>query len=153
MPRISDRISAAWTTVRCPGCDKNVVPSTGPVPGAPTPTASETAPRWSFIWLQPSGAICPECFFPLDRYAKRLKWVQTFIMGVALVTLSIVLLIIAMLGGFEGWLRILLRITAVAGIVALVVGLIGIIVGGRRPEEAVSGGEGGSGGRPPPPGS
>jgi hypothetical protein len=146
MPRLSDRISAAWTTVRCPGCDKNVVPSTSPVPGAPTPSANKAAPRWSFIWLQPSGAICPECFFPLARYAKRLKWVQTFITGVALVTLSIVLLIIAMLGGFEGWLRLLLRITSVAGVAALVVGIIGIIVGGRRHEEAVSGG----GGQPPP---
>jgi hypothetical protein len=87
----------------------------------------------------------------LDRYAKRLKWVQTFITGVALVTLSIVLLIIAMLGGFEGWLRLLLRITAVAGVAALVVGLVGIIVGGRRREEAVS--ESGGGGQPPPPSS
>lgn len=149
MPRISARISAAWTTVRCPGCDKNVVPSTGPVPGAPPPSASDSSKRWSFIWLQPSGAICPECFFPLDRYAKRLKWVQTFIMGVALVSLSIVLLIVAMLGGFEGWLRTLLRITAVAGVAALVVGLVGIIVGGRRPQETVPGG----GGQSPPPSS
>ena len=85
----------------------------------------------------------------MDRYAKRLKWVQTFIMGVALVTLSIILLIVAMLGGFEGWLRTLLRITAVAGLAALVVGLIGIIVGGRRPQETVPGG----GGQSPPPSS
>ena len=147
MPRISERISAAWTSVRCPGCVKNVVPSTGPVPGAPPPGASDRAKRWSFIWLQPSGAICPECFFPLARYAKRQKWVQLFIMGVVLATLSILLFILALLSGFETWLRLLLRVTAVVAILALVVGLAGIILGGRRTEPAPPGGQ------PPPPSS
>jgi len=147
MPTVTDRISSAWTTVKCPGCGKNVVPSTGPVPGASPPSAGEGAKRWSFIWLQPSGAICPECFFPLARYAKRQKWVQLFIMGVVLATLSILLFILALLSGFETWLRLLLRVTAVVAILALVVGLAGIILGGRRTEPAPPGGQ------PPPPSS
>jgi len=141
MPTVTDRISSAWTTVKCPGCGKNVVPSTGPVSGAPPPSAGDSTKRWSFIWLQPSGAICPECFFPLARYAKRQKWVQLFIMGVVLATLSILLFILALLSGFEAWLRLLLRITSVVAVLALVVGLVGIIVGGRR-EEPPSGGQG-----------
>ncbi len=141
MPTVTDRISSAWTTVKCPGCGKNVVPSTGPVAGGPPPSAGDSAKRWSFIWLQPSGAICPECFFPLARYAKRQKWVQLFIMGVVLATLSILLFILALLSGFETWLRILLRITGVVAVLALAAGLVGIVVGGRRTEQVPPGGQ------------
>ncbi len=141
MTTVANRISSAWSTVKCPGCGKNVIPSTGPVPGAPQPGAGEGAKRWSFIWLQPSGAICPECFFPLARYAKRQKWVQLFIMGVVLTTLTILLFILGLLSGFEQWLRVILRLTGVAAVLALVIGLVGIIVGGRRPAEQAQSGE------------
>ncbi len=141
MNRISGRISAAFTTVTCPGCGKQVVPSTSPVAGAP-PSAAEGEKRWSFIWLQPKGAICPECYFPMARYARRLKWIRLFLVGVALVALSGLVLVGALLSGFRGWFPWIFQVTLVVGLAALLVGLLGIVIGGRRRPEDV----------PPPPG-
>jgi hypothetical protein len=88
--------------------------------------------RWSFVWRPPSGEVCPECSFPLARYARRAKWVRLFIGGIVLMTVSLLLVVLGMLSGFGPGLSVLVRLAVGAGLLALVVGLIGIIIGGRH---------------------
>lgn len=147
--RISDRISTAFAAVKCPGCRRYVVPTTGP---ATTPEAAAPAPagkRWSFIWLPPRGEVCPACSFPLSRYAGRRKWVRLFLAGVVLLVSSFLFSLSAGMSGlggsmwgplecaltaeaFPGCLGWLGRLTAGVGLVAFLGGLVGIIVGGRH---------------------
>lgn len=131
MNRISSRINAAISTVKCPGCGKYVV-ATEPDETEPSTAERPLGKRWSFVWRPPSGVICPECSFPLERYARRAKWVRLFIGGIVLMTVSLLLVVLGMLSGFGPGLSVFVRLAVGAGLLALVVGLIGIIIGGRH---------------------
>jgi hypothetical protein len=128
MNRISTRITAALTGVRCPGCGNHVVP-TMPAGDA---AASKPGERFSFVWRPPSGEVCPQCGFPLARFAKRTKWIRLFGLGVVTVGIAVVLLVL--LGGEIDltWVPFLARVLLSLGGLAIVVGLTGLIVGGRR---------------------
>jgi len=131
MTRISERISAAVTGVKCPGCNGFVTP-TFKAPEEPS-EAEMSAPgkRWSFVWRPPSGEVCPECGFPLARFARRLKWMWMFRAGVLSFVVAFVLLLVKRYGGVESALNLPLRALGLFGLLALVVGVVGLIVGGR----------------------
>ena len=136
MARLSERISTAVSTVECPGCGKRVspvvmAPPSGPNAAAPTSAARGPEDRWSFIWTPPSGNVCPECFFPLDRYVRRLKWVRTLQAGLVLLVAAVMLLVLSLVDRTAAWAGTAARIVAAPGAVALVLGLAGIVIGGR----------------------
>lgn len=142
MAGITERISNAITTVPCPGCGKRVVPTVSAPPGAPaaTPGPAESGERWSFIWRPPSGMTCPECFFPLSRYARRLKWVRVFSVGLVLLVAALMLLLLWMLSPASGWAASSARIVGTLGTAVAVLGLGGIVIGGRHgPDEGTPG--------------
>lgn len=134
MARMSERISAVMTGVRCPGCGAFVTPTLAAddvsAEGAPTGPGK----RWSFVWRPPSGEVCPECGFPLARFARRLKWMWTFRVGVVLLVVAFALLLVKRYGGDAGGVVWALRILGGAGVLAVAVGVVGLIVGGRRGE-------------------
>lgn len=135
MNGITERISSAVSTVRCPGCGKRVVPTVvaSPPGAAPTPgPPAQRDERWSFIWRAPSGQVCPECFFPLTRYARRLKWVRIFSAGLVLLVMALMFFILWMFNPAGEWAAGVARVVGVIGAGALLVGLGGIVVGGRR---------------------
>jgi len=126
--RISTAINAALAGVRCPGCGNHVVPT---LPAGDA-AASKPGERFSFVWRPPSGEVCPQCGFPLARFAKRAKWIRLFGLGVVMVGIAVVLLVL--LGGEIDltWVPLLARVLLSLGGLAIVVGLVGLIVGGRR---------------------
>jgi len=128
MNRISTRISAAFAGVKCPGCGNYVVPTAPPDDAA----ASKPGERFSFVWRPPSGAVCPRCGFPLARFAKRVKWIRLFALGVIVVGVAMVVLVL--LGGEVDltWVSTLVRVLLGLGGLAILVGLLGLIIGGRR---------------------
>ena len=133
MKRLSDSISAAWSTVKCPGCRRFVVPVV--LPTSDAESGGEAAPRWSFIWTQPRGEVCPECQFPLERYAHRVIWIRLFLTGVVLLGMSAVLLVLSLVGGTNGKLADAPAVVTTLGVVVLLVGLAGIVIGGwHRPK-------------------
>ncbi len=134
MNRISTRISGALTGVRCPGCRKFVQPTLIPVPGS-EPDQAETGPRWSFVWRPPSGEVCPECQFPLARFARRVKWIRTFQLGVVLLTISALLFLLGRFGETPSWIVWTYRVSGGLGALAFLVGLTGLVVGGKHGAE------------------
>jgi hypothetical protein len=136
MPAIHERVSAVMTGgVLCPGCGKLVTPTLMPQPEGET-EASQTGERWSFVWRPPSGRVCPECSFPLERYARRLKWIRLLGAGVVLVTLSMLLFVLDMIGGDVGrGVQLVQQIAGGLGVLAVAGGLVGIVVGGRSSGE------------------
>jgi membrane protease YdiL (CAAX protease family) len=86
--------------------------------------------RWSFVWRPPSGDVCPECRFPLGRYARRMKWIRLFIFGIMVLAVDVALLIIGEVGA-GSMPAPLLQVLGVIGGLSLIAGLIGLIVGGR----------------------
>jgi hypothetical protein len=136
--RISERISTAVTGgVQCPGCGKVVKPVLPVV--EPEATDAEGGKRWSFVWRDPTGEVCPECQFPLARYARRLKWIRTFSAGVVLLTITFLLYALGRMTDFPAWFDWVVRAGAGIGLIALLVGLAGLVVGGRSgPEDSPS---------------
>ena len=130
MTRISERISAAIMGVKCPGCSKVVVPTRLEESGTVATPPQQSGKRWSFVWRPPSGEVCPQCHFPLGRYARRLKWIRLFVTGIMLLAVDGLLVVI-------GAIRQspmppgLVRTLGFIGGIALMVGLIGLIIGGR----------------------
>lgn len=131
MARLSDRISSALSSIRCPGCGKFVVPTYATGAESPPATATE-GKRWSFAWRPPRGLFCPECQFPLSRYQKRVKWVRLFLAGVVFLTLALLLWMVDLFGSGGGVPPWVLPSALGIGGVTFVVGLIGLIVGGRH---------------------
>lgn len=128
--RISERISTAVAGgVQCPGCGMTVKP-TLPVMESDA-TEGEGGKRWSFVWRDPSGEVCPECQFPLARYVRRLKWIRTFSAGVVLLTIVFLLYALGRMTEFPSWYDWVVRVGAGVGIVVFLVGLVGLVVGGR----------------------
>jgi len=132
MNLISARISAAMTSLRCPGCRKLVKPVMSTGDAVPPPALGVR--RWSFVWRPPSGEVCPECGFPLGRYARRVKWMRLFYFGVALLTVAFVLYVLRRVVDVPAWFAVLQRGTATIGVVAFAVSLVGLVVGGRSGE-------------------
>jgi hypothetical protein len=128
MNRISTRISTAFAGVKCPGCGHQVVPVVPGDQGA----ASKPGERFSFVWRPPSGEVCPRCAFPLARYAKRVKWIRLF--GLGVVTLGIATVLQVAIGPESGvaWAPLVVRALLTLGGLAILAGLGGLIVGGRR---------------------
>ena len=130
--RVSQRVSAMWSTVKCPRCEAVV-----PVPKAIPEDAPESQPRvagkrWSFIWTAPRGDFCPECDFPLSKYFGRLKWIRTVMVGVSIVLLAFVLQVVGFIGQFgDGYLQTMRNLIR-AGTVVFAVGFVGVVVGGKR---------------------
>jgi len=135
MNRISQRLEAAMTTVKCPGCGKTVVPAFMAAPKDDPQATSETGGRWSFVWRPPSGRVCPECDFPLERYARRAKWIRVFTLGVVTLTFAFLLFVAGRINPLPAWVGATERVLLGVGAAAFVVGLVGMIVGGRRVEE------------------
>jgi len=132
MTRLSQRISAAVTGVRCPGCGQFVTPTLKAPEGPSEAEMSAPGKRWSFVWRPPSGEVCPECSFPLARFARRLKWMWTFRTGVLALLVAFALLLVKRYGGVESALNWPLRVLGVLGVLAVIVGVVGLIVGGRH---------------------
>ena len=134
MARLSARISNAMTGVKCPACEKYVTPKIA----SAEPDANEAgAPgqvdgRWSFVWRPPSGEICPECNFPLGRYARRAKWMRLFGVGVVVLTLAFLLNVLGKMAELPAWYGWIPKALAILGLLAFVGGLVGLVVGGRR---------------------
>ena len=139
MTRISERISAAMTGVKCPGCSGFVTPTLKAPEGPSEEEMSAPGKRWSFVWRPPSGEVCPECGFPLARFARRLKWMWMFRVGVLSLVAAFVLLLVKRYSGVESALNLPLRVLGLFGLLALVVGVVGLIVGGRSGGETQSG--------------
>ncbi len=131
MSPIGARISAAVAGVKCPGCNQYVVPTFA----APVSTTAEEqsvpGKRWSFVWREPTGKVCPKCSFPLDRYAKRVKWMRLFGAGVVLATISLLTYVMERFTDLPAWFTWLRLVGLTIGGVALLVGLLGLVVGGR----------------------
>jgi hypothetical protein len=131
MNRLSARISNVMTGVKCPACEKHVTPifiaSEQDAEDLP-----EVDGRWSFVWRPPSGEVCPECNFPLARYAKRAKWMRLFGAGVAVLTISFLLHVLGKMTSLPEWYTWIPRTLAIIGLVAFCAGLVGLVVGGRR---------------------
>lgn len=137
MNRISTRISEAMSGVKCPACEKHVTPKfVAPEPGADD--QPQVDGRWSYVWLPPSGEVCPECNFPLARYAKRAKWMRLFGAGVAVLTVAFLLHVLGKMITVPAWYSLVPRTMALLGLGAFFVGLVGLVVGGRRGDDAGS---------------
>lgn len=134
MNRISARLATAVAGVRCPACSKTVLPVEVPAVAEEAGGDSGGERRWSFLWRAPSGPVCPECSFPLGRYARRVKWIRLLLTGIALATVFLLLLVFGMVsGGSSG--RLLRQVTGLGGLAAILVGLGGVILGGRRQDK------------------
>ena len=131
MNRLSARISNVVSGVKCPACEKHVTPivvsSESDADDQP-----EVDGRWSFVWRPPSGEVCPECNFPLARFARRAKWMRLFGAGVAVLTISFLLQVLGKVTTFPEWYTWVPKTLAIIGLVAFLAGLIGLVVGGRR---------------------
>ena len=138
MNRISTRISTAVAGVKCPGCTQYVMP-TFAVPSDET-GGEQSIPgkRWSFVWREPSGRVCPKCSFPLERYAKRVNWMKLFATGVVLLTISFLTYVMGRFTDLPAWFPWLVRAGAALGGVAFLVGLAGLVVGGRSDQTVES---------------
>jgi len=131
MNRISTRISNAISGVKCPACEKHVTPIF--VSGEPgVDDQQQVDGRWSFVWRPPIGEVCPECNFPLARFARRAKWIRLFSAGVALLTIAFLLQVLGKMTTLPEWYQWVPGTLAVVGLVAFLVGLVGLVVGGRR---------------------
>lgn len=131
MNRIGDRISAVFAGVKCPGCNQYVVPTFAAAGDTTSAEQSVPGKRWSFVWREPSGKVCPKCSFPLDRYAKRVKWMRLFAAGVVLLTISLLTYIMERFTDVPAWFAWVRQIAVALGGLAFLVGLIGLVVGGR----------------------
>lgn len=140
MNRIGARISEAIAGIKCPGCNQYVVP-TFALSGDPT-GEEQTVPgkRWSFVWREPSCKVCPKCSFPLDRYAKRVKWMRLLATGVVLLTISLLTYVMGRFTDLPAWFQWLRRAGVALGGLAFLVGLGGLVVGGRSEQAAESSG-------------
>jgi hypothetical protein len=121
-------------TVKCPACGKTVTPrsvTSKETPAAPAATTA-SGERWSFAWRPPSGSICPECLFPLERYLRRRPWILAFRVGVVFATVAILLQLGVHFGSLPASITLIVRIAGVIGVVGLVVGGAGMLLGGRR---------------------
>jgi hypothetical protein len=132
--RISERLSARITGVKCPGCGAFVTPTLPNMGESAGEAAGKPGGRWSFVWRPPSGEVCPECGFPLARFARRLKWMWLFRIGVMLLTVAFVLVLVQRFAGVgtgTGMWWVLVSLGGV-GLLATLIGMVGLVLGGRR---------------------
>ena len=131
MSRLTQSISAMWSTVKCPRCGKSVHPDQIALAGvSATPGASEK--RWSLLWLPPRGDVCPECDFPISKYIGRLKWIRLMMVSVLIVLVALFLQMIALVAQVDAVYIAVLKRTVLAGAGLFVVGSAGVILGRRH---------------------
>ncbi len=99
------RLSGATPSTTCPGCHKQV---------------------------KPAGETCPECSFPLSRYAIRVKWLRAALIGAMLFGVAVVGIGLTLAMGFADTIGMVLLVAAAAGFVVAAVGLVGMLLGGRH---------------------
>lgn len=132
MSRLSQRISAVWSSVRCPRCNALVDPA-ALLRADPRPAeGSANDKRWSFIWVQPRGDFCPECEFPLSKYFGRLKWIRTLMVGVAILVVFFVAQFVVVIRNMGTPLVRVMQVGVFTGALIAGVGIVGTIVGGRH---------------------
>lgn len=135
MKRRGDRAGGGAYAVQCPGCGQYVVPSGGVLAGK-----SDRAPGargWSSLWQGTGGDFCPNCDFPLSRYAARIGWIRLLFVGIVLLMLQPLFFVLALMGALHGWFAWLVAGTATAGLGGVILALVGITIGGpvkRRSE-------------------
>lgn len=132
MSRLSQRISAVWSTVKCPRCNAQVNPHALVRDELPPGAAEATEERWSFIWVRPRGDFCPECEFPLSKYFGRLKWIRTLMVGVAILLVFFLLQFIVVIRNMGTPLVRVMQVGVFTGALVAGVGIVGTIVGGRH---------------------
>jgi hypothetical protein len=65
-----------------------------------------------------------------------LKWIRLFTVGVVLLTGSFLLFVVRWLANVPGWFTWMLGSVFAVGLLVFLVGLTGIVLGGRRGAEA-----------------
>ena len=140
--RVSHRVSAMWSTVKCPKCETRVPVGAALGTGRPSQQAAnvdaeaESGTRWSFIWTPPRGDFCPECDFPLSKYFGRLKWIRTMMVGVAIVILAFIAQVIGAVGPDGPTFLPMMRQVMRVGAVVFGIGVVGIIIPGKHGPDA-----------------
>jgi len=132
MTRLTQRMSAMWTSVKCPRCRTLVQPERLTAGEGTAAVPADDGKRWSFLWRPPRGDFCPDCGFPLSKYFGRLKWIRTVTIGLAIALVFLALQIL----GFRGfrsptYMRVM-RGGVLLGVVVALVGMVGIVIGGKR---------------------
>ena len=131
MARLTQSISAMWSTVKCPRCGKSVHPDQIALAGvSATPGGNEK--RWSLLWSPPRGDVCPECDFPISKYIGRLKWIRLMMVSVLIVLVALFLQMIALVAQVDAVYIAVLKRTVLAGAGLFVVGSAGVILGRRH---------------------
>ncbi len=136
--RVSQRVSAMWSTVKCPKCETRVPVGAALGTGRPSQQAAnvdaeaESGTRWSFIWTPPRGDFCPECDFPLSKFFGRLKWILTMMVGVAIVISAFIAQVIGAVGPDGPTFLPMMRQVMRVGVVVFGIGVVGIIIPGRH---------------------
>ena len=132
MAPLRQRVSAMWSTVKCPRCGAMVPISPPPEASAPENQPRADGKRWSFVWRAPRGDFCPECDFPLSKYFGRLKWIRTLMVGLTIVLLALALQVVGVLAQLGGEYGTLMRNAVRVGAAVFAVGAVGVVVGGKR---------------------
>ena len=133
MSRLTQRVTAVWTTVKCPRCGAQIDPDTLTTAelAANIPEQPE-GKRWSFVWTPPRGDFCPDCDFPMSKYFGRLKWIRTLSVGVAAIILFVTLQIIGSMARFGEAYTVTMQVLVLAAGAVALVGMAGVIVGGKH---------------------
>ena len=131
--RLSQTISTAWSTVKCPRCGKHVRPNQlVAASGMPVPMEGGDQKRWSLLWLPPRGDVCPDCDFPISKYMGRIKWIRLMMVSVLVVLVALLLQMMALVAQIDALYIAVLKRVILVGAVLFAVGLVGVIVGRRH---------------------
>jgi hypothetical protein len=132
MSRLTQRVTAVWTTVKCPRCGTQIDPEKLAAAAADATPPEGDGKRWSFVWTPPRGDFCPECEFPMSKYFGRLRWIRTLGIGAAMVIMFVTLQIIGSLLRIGEAYTITMQVLVLIGGIISIVGIIGIVVGGKH---------------------
>jgi hypothetical protein len=104
---VAERITGAFGSTQCPGCDK---------------------------WVVPVGETCPNCDFPLSRFHSRMRWFPVLLTGLVMLVLSAVSFLFLFLphGDLNSWVGLIWLLFAAASATVFGSGAYGVITGGRH---------------------
>ena len=132
MTRLTERMTAVWSTVKCPRCGTEIDPNKLASESESATPPEGDGKRWSFVWTPPRGDFCPECEFPMSKYFGRLKWIRTLAVGVGIVLVFLILQIIGAVGRFGEAYTVTMQIAVLLGGLIAIVGMIGVVIGGKH---------------------
>lgn len=132
MSRLTQRVTAVWSTVKCPRCGARVDPNNLGSGDQSAQPPADSEKRWSFVWTPPRGDFCPECEFPMSKYFGRIKWIRTFGVGIVMVLLFVTMQIIGSVARIGEAFTVTMQILVALGGIISIIGIVGIIVGGKR---------------------